>query len=1111
MTSPIERSHRYARRLTGAVAVLFALAVGCEQESTAPDPPPGPDAPLDPVPEGLLLEGDAGESALGVLVDLPPSPIDPADARDGIYASRLIAILDVDATVGEVNEALESHGARIVRMSAVLPLVTLVVDPVEDAAAAESLASALESEVGFRRVLIVRDPDLDPDASGRSAELATAASRGGDGGAPIDAHVAASRMAAAANALTLASLQNNRVVVLVPDSYRTLAPHADIAHTFHGNGSGTHFLPRGNWGFFASGIVAAREGSAFEAFHPDPEALLDVRSVPLSGMPWPDRIAMIANLIPDGDHTVISLGATYPRSFDYHTRHERALEAVQWRYNSANDADHIFCAAAAADHGTASGANGSASFGTFLGISADHPDLMQAVANEPPDVQADVQQLIDMGPQSGIAPANIVTVGASNVGGDEEATSSRGSDVRMVGREVKAPCVVTDDDDVEGQCVEGSASYPGTRASTAQVAALAAYLWNLDPTRTPGQMRILIENAYANANTPGVVDAYIAVLSLDPTVASGATMSVRRAILDVVRGGGHPSTDRFDEDDLAKYLEEFGDSGGAAATSSTKRYDLNGDGKVGGVGTARFDLDGNAISFSTVTATVAGETRTFDETAASDIDVLCYYAHSPLYVGNTDSRDALLGTCSTADQEISVVTQAELDAIAGIREARILRVGPQNDGETSDITNLDALSKLERVGWIFIRNAPGVTTLEPLSNLHTVTNTFDIRWLDGLTSLDGLQGLIDIEGEILLAASASLESVSGLENLVSARRLGIFDCPVSGLLPLSGATSIQQLDFIQCPLVNLQGLGGLSGIMAGGIGVRDCPNLVNLAGLGGVTDILGHVTFQNCPSLTSLAGLDNVLSTANFMVIDCESFSSLSALSSLHTASFVRLLDLPGLASLSGLGNLRTVRTLEIWRTTITNLQGLGALETIVGSLSLLDNESMTSLQGLNALSGYVQSVSIVSNGAVTTLTGLGGITSVDNLLVSELGNEPVGIQSLNGLDLERIGDFTLTNCSHLHSISALAGTTIDGSITINHCNALPTLSGLGAVTALSGNFRISTATELSDLGGIGNLATVGGFLTIFDVAAPACDITELVSGIDVGGEVSIPPCADEL
>ncbi|HEY1240005.1 MAG TPA: hypothetical protein VGF16_05585, partial [Bryobacteraceae bacterium] len=50
--------------------------------------------------------------------------------------------------------------------------------------------------------------------------------------------------------------------------------------------------------------------------------------------------------------------------------------------------------------------------------------------------------------------------------------------------------------------------------------------------------------------------------------------------------------------------------------------------------------------YSTVTQMIEGQPVGFDETDLTDVEILCYYAYSPLYAGNFDARKTLLdGRC----------------------------------------------------------------------------------------------------------------------------------------------------------------------------------------------------------------------------------------------------------------------------------------------------------------------------------------------------------------------------------------------------------------------------------------------------------------------------------
>jgi hypothetical protein len=176
----------------------------------------------------------------------------------------------------------------------------------------------------------------------------------------------------------------------------------------------------------------------------------------------------------------------------------------------------------------------------------------------------------------------------------------------------------------------------GTSQATPQVAGLAAYMWTIKPGLTPqGIMDILLKTSDSSScggtNPSPVIDAYAAVLALDRNYPD---MEVRRAILDL-------NEDRFfDEKDVEKFLTEFDVANGVKDYS---RYDLNGDGQTGGTETRLFNLNMDyPPTYTTVTQTIEGNSVNFDENSLTDLDILCYYAYSPLYTGSDSKRRDLL-------------------------------------------------------------------------------------------------------------------------------------------------------------------------------------------------------------------------------------------------------------------------------------------------------------------------------------------------------------------------------------------------------------------------------------------------------------------------------------
>jgi len=184
--------------------------------------------------------------------------------------------------------------------------------------------------------------------------------------------------------------------------------------------------------------------------------------------------------------------------------------------------------------------------------------------------------------------------------------------------------------------------------SSPLVAALAEYVWTLDPSLTAqeviGKIRTTARSGVVmsdpNCTTAAValapaIDAYAAVLAVDRGLANPV---VRRTLLDVVTSTGADGPDgRFDERDLERFVSEFDSRQGT--TFDYSRYDLNGDGRTGGATTDRFDLDANGPpAWSTLNQDEDGGPVAFDETALTDLRVLCYYAYSPLYAGDDGVR-----------------------------------------------------------------------------------------------------------------------------------------------------------------------------------------------------------------------------------------------------------------------------------------------------------------------------------------------------------------------------------------------------------------------------------------------------------------------------------------
>jgi hypothetical protein len=649
------------------------------------------------------LPGEPAAPAVSATTDLGPVAAPDADILDGVILTKLDVMLAPAATVGQVNAALATVDGTLVHMRAGSPFLTVGVPRQADPPSLAALAALLQSQPGIAAAFAGREavPRVLPPGEAGDGDFALAELE----------HLLPTRFPAAWNARgLLAGCTAGKLPVLIADSFGAAAPGP--AGRFEAEIPGFVRVGADAPGLGSHGYdVTTTAVAGFDEQNPTGAMpfvqCLDVLGVSTAGQSMLEATSLIDAQFPAGKF-ILNHSMGFPDECPDLTTtclvdpfwpstakpFQRAIETFSWRFATEDRWDDFVATVAAGNE--ASGAAAQLYPGLGLAIHTSHmalstfsgaellasiqdadlwggadpfPSVVPTVA-ELGHVQAVIAGwgLIGGTGNPYVAAGNVLTVGSTTSGAafadlTESDFSDADPDVSAVGEKV---------------LMLGDAVKNGTSFSSPQVTGLVAYLWLLSPqlrALPAGQTAAAIRaNARDNDNVSRVIDAYATVLSLDKAApVSPDTAPVREAILD------EDGNVLFDEQDLQAFAAAYHLDDPEAPVPPGRdygRFDLNGDGYTGGPNTDRFDLDRTgsiqfgATHYGVVSQAIEGVDIQFDETALSDREILCYYAYSPLYVGDTDVRAAVLGPGKCMSARLA----GELSAFSGTEALLTVKV-----------------------------------------------------------------------------------------------------------------------------------------------------------------------------------------------------------------------------------------------------------------------------------------------------------------------------------------------------------------------------------------------------------------------------------------------------
>jgi len=265
-----------------------------------------------------------------------------------------------------------------------------------------------------------------------------------------------------------------------------------------------------------------------------------------------------------------------------------------------------------------------------------------------------------------------------------------------------------------------------------------------------------------------------------------------------------------------------------------------------------------------------------------------------------------------------------------------------------------------------------------------------------------------------------------------------------------------------------------------------------------------------------------------FLTIQGEDITNVDSLYSIRNIdSTLRIQSCPNLTSLLGFSNLENVKDLNIsFNNTLTSLSGIDKITSILGGVSIEDNEILAEISDFNKLE-TLGSLLIINNGSLLKINGFKNLESIENNFFIRNCAKIIDFEAFDELEsvggeFEFIFNSDLSYCPEFKRLTSIGGdfsfirnkeiknligftslSNIGGDVYFNNNINLITLDGLNNLEVIGQDLNIKYNTALYSFDGLNKLNSIGGDFDIF-----YNDILNSLEGINyldsIGGELII-------
>lgn len=697
--------------------------------------------------EGILLPGDPAALLKDTSLNLPGQGVGSDQILNSIILTRVDVRFLADATVAQVNNLLQQIDGGIVARVKGSTFLTIAIPQQQSIAAIRALVQTVEGFPGVAFALLAQVP--------QNEQIFVSTDQVGN----LMQHLLPGRFPAAWNALPPGIVTNGLcsippIPLLIADVFGSQPPSdvpagVTISSFPPPQPPPSNFTGDGDHGYYVA-LVAAAEGVGANPFLPS--GCLALRPVQTAGQDIAIAINRISAAMPAGKFIVnqsqgfqslcqgfIDTACVPPQDI-LKDPLGRAAMALYWKEQTkVRWPDFLMVVSAGNSKGSPAAViypgMGDSRFNWFATI-AQLPDPRFNWVQDgglwdpnPLFASAGFTSLLPTDPQfsyfqqvvdsTGLGGADSIADNVIAVGSATSQSSSSILTQHVTGDQLGESVFSDSNADVlaVGEAIFFPKNLIGTSFAAPQVAGLASYLWMLSPDLQSQPAAVTKRAIVANTRNR-VVDAYAAALSLDAAaLPNPQNAKVRLTLLDVNGDGG------FNEADIDIFLRHFfivapdgtiSHQAQPGTTADFSRFDLNGDGfTTAGARRERFDLDRvdsiqfGQTNYSTVSQTIEGTEIHFDETALTDLEILCYYAYSDMFQGNPDARKSLLaGRCGLSVQPATATVNVS-------QKQQFTAVTPVNDSVTWTVT--PGCGSIDQNG-VFTASTAGTCTVKATDN-----------------------------------------------------------------------------------------------------------------------------------------------------------------------------------------------------------------------------------------------------------------------------------------------------------------------------------------------------------------------------------------------------------